>query len=70
MTARVKTFGEGLVDSFREAMDIIHKNAPPAAHSTWEQNADGSMTRHHYKKGILVSKSMVVDGKVLKMPLH
>ena len=70
MTEKAKTFGESLVDSFREAMDIIHKNAPPDAHSTWEKNADGSMTRHHYKEGILVSKLQVVDGKVFKLPLH
>lgn len=70
MSKKAKTFGEQLVESFREAMEIIHNKKMPAAHSVWKLNTDGSKTRYHYEKGVLVSKWLVVDGKTTNLPLR
>jgi len=70
MPKKAKTFGEQLIESFREAMEILYRNKPPAAHSVWKVNADGSKTRLHYKKGVLVSKIRLVNGKITHLPLR
>ena len=70
MPKKAKTFGEQLNESFREAMEILYRNKPPAAHSVWEVNDDGSKTRLHYEKGVLVSKIRLVNGKITRLPLR
>lgn len=70
MPKKAKTFGEQLNESFREAMEILYRNKPPAAHSVWKVNPDGSKTRYHYKKGVLISKIQLVNGEIVRLPLR
>lgn len=67
--AKPKTFGENLIEAFREGLDVVKNNKTPAAHSVWERT-DAGMVRNHYHKGVLVSRMMMVDGKVVRLPLN
>lgn len=68
--AKPKTFGENLIEAFREGLDVVKNNKTPAAHSYFEVMPNGQKVLNRFERGVLVARITMVDGKAVRLPLN